>query len=295
MKFLIFFLIFIIFIPITSAQEAENNPQEKMDQINQRMKEIEQLLARASLKENDLNLLLEQLKNYQSGDPVPHLLNEFLLDNPEILAKLKNPNGNQEELLKTEDEIRRLFALEAEGPRIFLQENPNILKELLQNSLFEEILRKHIKKENDLKKLFNQVENHMAETEKDIAELIKQAEEMQQQMNQKSPNNQKQLQQDELDLKNFPKLNEQIDPKSKNPKESTGEGIEEKKGISLKDIPQDAWDTILPRTDYSAASSPFAQQKPEGWEAEAEAYFLELAKQAFRERIRRAAGKEENK
>ena len=280
-----------------SAEEAER----LMNAINEKMRELEQMLAKASLEPEQLSTIIEQLRHAVDNnetDQLPRSLREFLLNNPDLLAKLKNPDAQGDDLLKVEDEIRRLLATEDQGLERLLQQNPEMLQRLLQEQdQIEDALRNHAQLENDLQNLFKRTTDEMESTEGDIEKLIELAQKMQQQMNGQG--------QDPGNKLDQPKPGEGEKPGEQDQNKQNNEGQEGQNaqenyeangsqgnptGAGGNQDPA-AWDTILPRTRKEQGTDPNAQPKPKGWAAEAAKYFELLAKQARIERERaRAAG-----
>lgn len=275
-----------------SPEEAE----QLMNSIADKMRQLEQMLAKASLEPDDLSAIMEQLRHAAEEKNFTHLprsLREFLLNNPDLLAKLKNPQQTGDDLLQTEDEIRRLLATKKDGLEELLRENPEMLERLLeQQDTMEEALRQHNQVENDLERLFDQTAEQMKSTEGDIEKLMDLAEQMQQQMNQQAQNNRDQLNQPQ------PQPQEQ-----EGDRQTENDSVEDPQGQGAEENPQgrpgtdatgrplgqndpEAWDMILPRTERERNQDPSATPKPRGWEAEASRYFRLLAEQARKERER---------
>lgn len=274
-----------------SPEEAE----QLMNSISEKMRQLEQMLAKASLEPEDLGIIMEQLKEAAKNKDfsrLPRSLREFLLNNPDLLAKLKNPDQTDDDLLQTEDEIRRLLATNENGLEELLRENPEMLERLLeQQDSMEEALREHSQAENDLERLFNRTGEQMKSTEGDIEKLMELAEQMQQQMNQQAQDNRDQLNQP------------QPQPQGEGDRQTENDSVEEPQGEGAEENPQgrpgtdstgrplaqrdpEAWDMILPRALRERGADPTAAPRPRGWEAEASRYFRLLAEQARRERQR---------
>lgn len=277
-----------------SAEEAER----LMNAINEKMRALEQMLAKASLQPEELSTIIEQLRHAVENnetDKLPRSLREFLLNNPDLLAKLKNPDAQGDDLRKLEDEIRRLLATEDQGLERLLQQNPEMLQRLLQEQgQIEEALRNHAQVENDLQNLFKRTSDEMESTEGDIEKLIELAEKMQQQMNgQGQPQDGQQLQQPQPGQKpeDGQDQGNQNDQAGNNPQgaeqnyDANGNPIPSPTGAGTKPD-KNAWDTVLPRSAKERGTDPNAQAKPKDWAPEAAEYFRMLAEQARIERER---------
>lgn len=281
-----------------TAQEAPDqqmSPEEAeqlMNSIAEKMRDLEQMLAKASLAPQDLSMLIEQLKEAAAENDFEHLprsLREFLLNNPDLLAKLKNPDADGDSLLQTEDEIRRLLATKDDGLEQLLRENPEMLERLLtQEGAMEEALQEHSNLENNLQRLFDQTSQQMESTEGDIEKLMDLAQQMQQQMNQQA----EQQKQDQLNQENQPqpgeRQTENEGAENSNGQEENPNGSPEAgspRGLGGQEDPN-AWDMILPRSERERGTTPGTQPTPRGYEAETARYFRLLAQQARKERER---------
>lgn len=305
----VFILIGALLAPPLLAQdrqptEPEMSPQEAeqlMRSIGDRMRELEQMLAKASLEPDDLAAVIEQLKhaaNEKDFERLPRTLREFLLNNPDLLAKLKNPEAEGDELLQTEDEIRRLLATEENAIEKLLKENPDMLERMLEKQeMMQEALQQHNSMENDLDRLFRQTSEGMKSTEQDIEKLMDLAQQMQQQMNQQAQQQRDQLQQEqdhqrqqkERETENGsvegPDGKDDVNPSSK-------PGAPDSVHGDLGKVDPEAWDMILPRTMRERGTHPGSNPAPRGWSAEAAEYFRKLAQQARRERERQNRNEE---
>ena len=272
----------------TSAAQAQEDPdpQELMKEIQERMREIEQRLARASLEPEDLATIIHQLRDAvenQNFDELPESLSEFLESNPDLLARLQNPNASEEELREAEDDVRRLLELDPEGLENLLSDNPEILERLLDSQEeVEEALRQHQQAQNDLERLFRDTEDRMRMTEDEIERLIELAHEMQEQMccsGSQSSREQLEQEREEQELGEEPEHadgdEQEYDPQGDRPEDETADS----------DSPDpDAWDIPgLPQRDVENYRDAQSGQNPRGYEAESNAYMRELARAAARQ------------
>lgn len=268
-----------------SAQEAEA----LMKAINDRMRDLEQELAKAAREPESLNSIVSLLKDLVAKgqvDQLPQSLKDFLFNNPDLLAKLKNPSGTPEEQRKVEDEIRKLLAEKDNGLEELLKQNPEMLKRLLeQQDLVENALRKHAEAENDIQRLFRKTEQGMHTAEDDIKKLIEMAQQMQQQMNQGQ-----QPQEQEGDKPKPGEENKRPENQNDNtnrPNQAPNEYSPPPAGPHMarpNEPDPAAWDLALPETELSGAAGTSASPKPEGYETEAERYYSMLAKIQAQER-----------
>jgi len=297
-------LLLLILLGLSSLTFAQDEPKKQMspeetkqlmDAISQKMRDLEQMLAKASLQPEDLAMIIDQLKTAvqeKDYDRLPGSLREFLLNNPQLLSQLKNPEQSGEELQQTEDEIRRLLATDDHGVEKLLKDNPEMLERLLQQQdKMEEALKEHSSMENNLERLFNRTSDQMESTEGDIQKLIEAAEQMQQQMNQSAQQQQNQLNQPspspKPDGQNNNDNDSVTDPKGQeqNPESGPDSGKTPTGPSATTD--QNAWDTILPRVGKERGTDPTRQPTPKGWASEAASYFKLLAEQARIERLRK--------
>lgn len=168
--------------PIASAQTLDD-VDKMMREIRDKMRDLEQSLARASLDPADTESLVDMLaRAAESGDTanLPPELQDFLRNNPDVLSRLATPEGaTAEEQSKVESEIRELLGQD-DGVQKLLEENPELLNKLLDDQeALTESLKKHVEVEDDIKRLFEQTQNGMEQTEEEIKKLIELAESMQ--------------------------------------------------------------------------------------------------------------------
>jgi len=306
-KLLLIALFLLSFLAPIYAQDPpsqEMSPQEAeqlMNSIGEKMRQLEQMLAKASLEPEDLSTLIEQLKlaaEDKDFDHLPRTLREFLLNNPDLLAKLKNPDAEGDSLLATEDEIRRLLATEDDGLAQLLRQNPEMLERLLsQEDAMGDALRAHNEAENNLRRLFDETSRQMESTEGDIQRLMELAEQMQQQMNQQAQGNQNQPNQPQDESQPGERRpdnqNDSVeDPQGQdqNPEGSPESGTP-RAGSGQND--PDAWELFLPRSERERGSDTSRNAAPRRWKAETARYFRLLAEQARREREREESRRRE--
>ncbi len=280
-------------------QMAPEEAQQLMNSIAEKMRQLEQMLAKASLEPEDLGMLMEQLKQASEDknfDHLPRTLREFLLNNPDLLAKLQNPDAQGDSLRAAEDEIRRLLATEEDGLAQLLRENPEILERLLsQEDAMEDALEKHSRLQNDLKRLFDETSRQMESTEGDIQKLMDLAQQMQQQMNQQAQNQQDQLKQErEQEQRDRQRDNgvENPEGQDQNPE---GAPDSENPGLRSGQNDPDGWEAFLPGAERERSLDASREAVPKRWEAETARYYRLLAEQARIERERRERRERESR
>lgn len=288
----------LVALPLTATASAQqmgpDEAEQLMAQVQESMRQLEQMLAKASLKPDDLQTIIDQLRDAvrdNQTDQLPRSLREFLLNNPDLLAKLKDPTAQGQDLRDIEDDIRRMLATDNDGLEKMLRQNPEMLKRLLeeQNEL-QRALEQHSEVENNLRRLFEQTEQQMHSTEDDIKKLIELAEQMQQQMNQSpSQQPQDQLQQDQQNQQEQQQnQNDQVnDPNQQQQMPTTPpQGQDGQRRPGERD--PNAWDMPLPATEIGPAAAGARGAQPPGYEREAAEYFRALARAAQEERERLA-------
>lgn len=274
-----------------------------MNEIHQKMKNLEQDLAKASLEPSSIKNVLSQLLELAKQnklDSIPNSVKDFFLANPEMLAKLKNPNADQETLRSIEDNIRRKLAEDEKNLAALLQENPQILQNLMNDeNALKNAMEKYTETENDLKKLFDDTSSEMKSTEDEIKKLIEMAQQMQNQMNKSAEQQKEQLQQEkEREEQQGEHKNDNgsvNDPKDPAKKELPNGGAEQpKQGNRNNVFDPRAWDAFLPKAILDAARTAAAEPAPSKYQLEANRYFQMLAKAARLERERRERQEREN-
>lgn len=282
---LVALLCVLMFPSFMSAQDfnIEQDTQELMRQISEKMRQVEQALARASLEPENIIDALRQLQDMQRDgqlDTLPPSLLDFINQNREWLSQ----RSSNSELELTEREIERLLENDPSGMEL-LNRFPNMLHEMMEDEdTLKELIENFQREENDLDELFNRTENTMRQTESDIERLLEMAQAMQSQMNQSSRQNLDQLE-------NMRRQSEQ-----RNQQSETQEGDDRGNGGASSSEPNNAGDSTdpdldgwdipgLPRREVESFRNSQRGSRPNGYEAESDAYFRMLA-QAWR-RIQR--------
>jgi len=271
------------------AQVSPEQIDQLMREIRDGMRETEQLLARASRPATSIDNLIEDLLSVAEGESVPSILREFLMNNPDLLAELLEPEANEERLLELEDDIRRLFYTEDNGVEQFLTEHPEVLEQLVTDEeLLNKILQSFLSTENDLEDLFQDTEQSMTQTESDLERLIELVEEAGDSMQQQSQQQGQGQDQEDLQQENSTEGTEegsdsQTDEYNPSSSESGSSG-------SQGEEDPDAWIADLPEEMQEAARDATQSRHPEGYERELAEFYKALARMARQVRERQEQG-----
>ncbi len=283
-------LIVIVFLTImslaqfASAQVDSAQVDNTMREIYERMEQIEQDLARASQEPSAVDQIIESLGNLAEGDltALTPEIREMLLNNPELLARLSDPEAGEEEMSLIEDDIRRLLYSEEDGLDQLLENNPEIMERLIEEpETLENLIREFVGAEDDLAGLFSDVEQQMAQTESDIVRLIELVGEAEQSMAAAQAQSQ-----NEGD--SAPSMG-QVPPRAPQGTDAQSEEYDpdaapepESSGARTNEDDPNAWTADLPGRAQQAARDASVGERPDGWEGEMSEFYRLLSQAATR-------------